>query len=155
MGFASKPSECAQVQAVSPTVMAWGTQSPPPLILKIWGPRLSFLGFQTCALPRCPSTRQPPSPSRPSRYPRPKSSSSVSTEPAICSMKRSGASQLCSCGGYADVREHQNTNIVKFHGLLKKGSVQDSDGCPPYEQVTYYQVRVAFGSVPIDLSIIS
>ena len=107
------------------------------------GSHLSFLGFRTHALPRCRPTKQPP---RPSRYPRLESSSSVSTEPPVSSMTRSGALYVCFCGGHAEIRENQNTNIVKFHGLLKKS---------PLEQIVYYQVRLAFASAPIDLSILN
>ena len=48
-------------------------------------------------------------------------------------------------GAHADVREHQNTNVVKFYGLLDK--------CYPLEQIVYYQVRLNFASVLIGLSI--
>ena len=67
-------------------------------------------------------------------------------EPPASSTKRSGALHVFSCGGHADIREHQNTNIVKFHGLLKKS---------PLEQVVYYQVRLIFVSVLIEPSIVS
>ena len=43
------------------------------------------------------------------------------------------------------MREHQNTNVVKFYGLLDK--------CYPLEQIVYYQVRLTFTSVSIELSI--
>jgi len=52
-----------------------------------------------------------------------------------------------SRGGRADMREHQNTNVVKFYALLDK--------CCPLEQIVYYQVRLVFASVLIELSIVS
>jgi len=54
-------------------------------------------------------------------------------ELAISSTKRSGSSQAFSCSGNIDIREHQNTNVVKFYGLLDKNR--------PLEQIVYYQVR--------------
>lgn len=103
---------------------------------KIWGLLPGLL--QTCALPRCPSTTQSPSP---------ESSSSASTEPPISSTTRSGTLQVFPRSGHADLREHQNTNVVKFHSLLDKNC--------PLEQIVYYQVRVAFDFISIELSIIS
>jgi len=38
--------------------------------------------------------------------------------------------------GHADLREYQNTNVVKFYALLDK--------CHPLEQIVYYQVRLVF-----------
>jgi len=40
-----------------------------------------------------------------------------------------------SRGDHANKRELQNTNIAKFHGLLKKSC--------PLDQIVYYQVRLA------------
>ena len=53
-------------------------------------------------------------------------------------MKRSGTWLTFLCGGHADKREHQNTNVAKFHGLLKKHL---------HEQIVYYQVSLDFASV--------
>ena len=48
----------------------------------------------------------------------------------------------------ADLRDHQNTNVVKFYALLDK--------CCPLEQIVYYQVRLAFASaIRVELSITS
>jgi len=120
-GFPSKPSEWAQVHVALLSLMARDTQSPLLLILKIWGPRLSFLCFRTCALPRC----TPTSPSMPPCYPRPKLSSSPSTEPPVGSTTRSGASQVFSCGGCADMRtsEHKHRQVPQStkEGLRAKG----------------------------------
>ena len=94
---------------------------------------------RTCVFPRCPLTRQPS----------PGSSFSVSTEPPISSIRRSGAWWILSHDAHTDLRVHQNTNLVKFYALLDK--------CCPLEQIVYYQVRIysTSASVPIELSTIS